>query len=88
MIEVIIISGAIFCQEIKIPLLNHLDLIITWGNQKWNGAIPDLIKSEIIISILDKKKKLAFIHISHTAMIMIIIEAKACEIKYLIAASA
>ena len=34
------IKGAIFCQVIKMKLFIQLNPSITFGNQKWNGAIP------------------------------------------------
>lgn len=47
------IMGVIFCHVNKISLLNQLNLSITSGNQKWNGAIPILVnKAELkVISI-------------------------------------
>lgn len=35
-----IITGAIFCQVIKIKLLIQFKPSITLGNQKWKGATP------------------------------------------------
>ena len=34
-----------FCQEERIRHIIHEMDAITFGNQKWNGAIPSLIKS-------------------------------------------
>jgi hypothetical protein len=37
-----IINGASFCQVAKIMQAIHDMEVITDGNQKWNGAIPNL----------------------------------------------
>lgn len=49
------IKGATFCQVIKIKLLIQFNPSITFGNQKWKGAIPlfNINVEEIII--LNKK---------------------------------
>lgn len=47
------IIGAIFCQVIKIKLLNQFKPSITLGNQKWKGATPlFIIKEEAKIIIM------------------------------------
>jgi len=38
------IRGANFCHVAKIIHLSHESEVITEGNQKWNGAMPNLIK--------------------------------------------
>lgn len=38
-----IITGATFCQVVKIIHMSQDREYITWGNQKWNGAAPILI---------------------------------------------
>lgn len=52
MIYEINIKGAIFCQVIKINLLNQDNPSITLGNQKWKGATPNFIIKEEKIIIL------------------------------------
>lgn len=42
-----IIKGAIFCHVMRIKLLIHDIPSITFGNQKWKGAIPAFIINEI-----------------------------------------
>jgi hypothetical protein len=42
-IKAIIIRGASFCHVARIMQANHDIDVITDGNQKWNGAIPNLI---------------------------------------------
>jgi len=44
-----IINGANFCHVAKIQQAIHDIDVITGGNQKWNGAIPNL-------SIIDEKR--------------------------------
>jgi len=81
-----IIKGAIFCQEARIKHDIHEILVITDGNQKWNGAIPSFsIKAEISNIII----KVEFINENHIdiLLISIILEPNAWAIKYLIAAS-
>lgn len=39
-----IISGASFCHVARTIHANHDNDVITGGNQKWNGAIPSLIR--------------------------------------------
>jgi len=47
--EVIKIIGAIFCQVRRIQAWVHSIKSITWGNQKWVGAIPAFVANEIKI---------------------------------------
>ena len=39
------IKGASFCQKRMIQILIHFKPSVTWGTQKWKGALPILIKS-------------------------------------------
>ena len=81
-------NGAIFCQTRVIKQFIQDKRIITWGNQKWKGAIPALItKAMKIIMFRGWTLKKASVIISDTENTIIIIEAKAWGIKYLIAAS-
>lgn len=49
----IMIIGAIFCQERRIKQLNQESPSITSGNQKWKGAVPILVKrAELKIKII------------------------------------
>lgn len=43
------IIGAIFCHVIKIKFSIHLKLLMTSGNQLWNGAAPNFNINPIII---------------------------------------
>lgn len=82
------IKGASFCQ---VKIIKHFiqdTQFITWGNQKWKGAIPALM------AIAAKIKNLVLLRyvfisniISVQAITMRIIEAIAWARKYLIAAS-
>lgn len=90
------ISGAIFCQIIKIKLFIHESPSITLGNQKWNGAAPLFIKREDKIIMLGILETLIVL-IWYGILILIIInkmaenkrteEARACVRKYFIEAS-
>lgn len=82
----IIIIGAIFCQVKRINLLFQFNPSITWGNQKWKGAAPIFIKRDELINIKFTISELVinlklFIKVIENKRI---IEAIACEIKYLI----
>jgi len=44
--------GAIFCQVKRIALWNQLINSMTWGNQKWVGAIPAFTPREMEIILL------------------------------------
>ena len=44
-VDIRIRKGMSFCQEERIRHIIHEMDAITFGNQKWNGAIPSLIKS-------------------------------------------
>ncbi len=47
------IKGAIFCQIIKINEFFQFSPSIIFGNQKWNGAIPNFnINDEIKIKLI------------------------------------
>ena len=46
-------KGAIFCKVINITHWIHLKPFITWGNQKWKGAAPNLISKAVDIKIKD-----------------------------------
>jgi hypothetical protein len=80
-----IISGANFCHVARIKQDSHDSDVITDGNQKWNGAIPNLTKiaatNSLFIKFIDD--------VDHCAILAInmILEPNACAIKYLIAAS-
>jgi len=52
------ISGATFCQVRRIKLWNQLINSITWGNQKWVGAIPAFTPKDIEIKLLEKSIEL------------------------------
>lgn len=86
------IIGAIFCQVKTIIELNHVRPKIISGNQKWNGAIPILIKKaefiikrfiDIIFIFLEILKLI----ISKVILIIIIDDAIVCTIKYFTDAS-
>jgi hypothetical protein len=47
------VKGAIFCQVKMRNPWNHSVEFITWGNQKWKGAIPILIIKDIKINLLN-----------------------------------
>jgi len=86
--ENIRIKGAIFCQVRRIALWNQLISSITWGNQKWVGAIPDFTPRDKVIRLLSCLRE--FVEISfvvNRATKTIIKEAKACVRKYLMEAS-
>lgn len=86
--DAIKIIGAIFCHVNTIKACVQDKLIITWGNQKWRGAIPAFnakaaasrvsVTSKLILSILENNKVAGKIKK---------IDARACARKYLIAAS-
>jgi len=88
LIKVIRIIGAILCQVRIIRAWNHLDDWITWGNQKWKGAAPILIEraKRIMELIINKEFEELRLKMS-TEEKIIIKEAKAWAIKYLIAVS-
>lgn len=82
------IKGAIFCQVIKIKLFIQFSPSITFGNQKWKGAIPVfIINEEEIIKLIIK---FLFIMFKFHSLIKEnkimennkILEAKACVKKY------
>lgn len=87
-IEEIRTNGAIFC-HVKIMLhCAQLEIFITWGNQKWNGAIPILTLSAIKIIIIELISSIETVDILSNSLVKInIIDAIACTIKYLIAVS-
>jgi len=45
-------KGATFCHTKIKKAWNHSVVKITWGNQKWNGAMPNLITKASIIKSL------------------------------------
>jgi hypothetical protein len=86
--EKIRVRGAIFCQVNKIAPWVQLISSITWGNQKWVGAIPALIPSEIEIKLLWGETRFVEENLARVRPEkMITTEARAWVIKYLIAAS-
>ncbi len=80
-----IINGASFCQVVKIMQDIHDMEVITDGNQKWNGAIPNFSSmADISIkfsSCVDDMVHCAILDIS------IILDPRAWAIKYLMEAS-
>lgn len=50
-----IIIGPIFCQVNNIKHLIHSSPLITSGNQKWNGAIPNFINNAENVILYVKK---------------------------------
>jgi hypothetical protein len=81
-------SGAIFCQVIKIKIIFHFIFFTTWGNQKWRGAAPIFRASAVKIRTGGKvRPKKEEIWISLVEKTIIMREAKACTVKYLIAIS-
>ena len=80
-----ITRGANFCQVVKIIQDTHDIEVITEGNQKWNGAIPNFSKMAdikiIFTSCVDKIVHWAILDIS------ISLDPRAWAIKYLIEAS-
>jgi len=81
----ITINGAIFCHVVKIiQFLQDID-DITEGNQKWQGAAPNLISKDIISTII-----IILLIISLHIIILnviIIAEPSACDKKYFVLAS-
>jgi hypothetical protein len=45
------VKGAIFCHVRRIAPLFQLISSITWGNQKWVGAIPDFTPRAVVINL-------------------------------------
>jgi hypothetical protein len=88
---IISIIGAIFCQVNRISALFQLNPSITSGNQKWNGAAPNLIISaEFNISInveFIRGLMNSFVNNNIITDISRIRDAIACVIKYFIDAS-
>lgn len=81
-------KGAIFCQVTKIKQFIQFVLFIIEGSQKWNGAAPNFVRSEIVIIRCEivpngQRKGRKEIKIP----IKSIDEAKACNIKYFIGVS-
>ena len=76
------IIGAIFCTVIKIQQVVQGAAFMTFGNQKWQGAAPSFIISEIIIKVdINGKMFKKIIDIRK------ITDAVACAKKYFKAAS-
>lgn len=88
---IIKIIGAIFCQVKRMRELFQFNPEITSGNQKWNGAIPNLIKSEEFNNINILILNSWLIWVKNCIKIIIenkkILEAKVWVIKYFSAAS-
>lgn len=83
------IKGANFCQIRMIKRFIHWIPSITWGTQRWNGALPILIKRLSIIKII-KKFRLDndhLINLMEKALEIKIAEARAWIRKYLRIAS-
>jgi len=86
--DIIKVTGAIFCQVSKIAPWIQFTNSITWGNQKWVGAIPDLIPRATETRLLEGEIMLAKEgFISRRLEKIIKTEARAWVIKYLMAAS-
>ena len=86
--ENIRINGAIFCQVRRINPWTQLISSITWGNQKWVGAIPDFTPRAIRIRLLKEFILLKGENLKVEILPKIKIdEASACVKKYLIEAS-
>jgi hypothetical protein len=80
--------GAIFCQVKIIYIWTQLVCSTIWGSQRWNGAIAILIINVINKNIVCKNKSLVELEIIWLIReIIIIVEAPAWIIKYLIAES-
>lgn len=80
------ISGAIFCHVDRMKQFVHDSDDITDGNQRWHGAAPSFRRSDVIRIII---ASLLF-----TTVLIIMddpsrsnIDPRACDRKYLIAAS-
>lgn len=80
------IIGVIFCQVDKIKQFIHLSPLITFGNQKWNGAAPIFIKREIFI-IEDVKLDMKEFNLIKIIKNSNLIDVKVWIRKYLIIAS-
>ena len=81
-------NGAIFCHVKIIAHCAQLEIFITWGNQKWKGAIPILILRAIKIIITDLISNLEGSIVLSISLVKISIrEAIAWTIKYLMAVS-
>lgn len=80
-----IINGASFCHVARIIHINHDRDVITEGNQKWNGAIPNLSIIDAIrirfMNGVDDEDQCDSLDIS------ISLDPSACAIKYLMVAS-
>ena len=86
--ENIRINGAIFCQVRRISPWIQLINSITWGNQKWVGAIPDFTPRAIRIKLLKELILLKGENLKVEILAKIKMdEASACVRKYLIDAS-
>lgn len=88
LMEEIRIKGAIFC-HVKIKIhWNQFKNILTWGNQKWNGASPAFISRAAVktISRFSKFSDSSLKNFKFTPKINKI-EAMAWDKKYLIEAS-
>jgi len=80
-----IIRGANFCQVAKIIQDIQVNDVITDGNQKWKGTIPSFnIMADIKMKLVNRVDEVIHWDI---LVINIILDPRACAIKYLIAAS-
>lgn len=79
-------SGPSFCQVDNIKQVSQWDDDITWGNQKWKGAAPSLIR-RLIISIRNIIVEVADIYQIDVEYISSMLEPRAWIRKYLIVAS-
>jgi len=80
--------GAIFCHVRITKVWIHLEVWITWGSQKWKGAAPILIAKAIkIIGLIREEESIELKKNIVIDIKIIIIEAKAWAIKYLIEVS-
>lgn len=86
--DAIKIMGAIFCHVNTIKAWIQDKLIITWGNQKWRGAIP-AFNAKAVASKASDTSKLILSLLANNIIAGKIkkIEASAWARKYLIAAS-
>jgi len=86
--EVTKINGAIFCQVKIMVHWTQVAIFITWGNQKWNGAIPIFTQRAIkIISFWMLIILVSVLALVISLVKIIIKEAIAWAKKYLIAVS-
>jgi hypothetical protein len=80
------VKGASFCQVTRIRQFSHDNEVITEGNQKWQGAVPNL-KSKAIIRVVQAIKWGKEGYHKENLNINISAEPRACARKYFTAAS-